>query len=520
MIITLLMVIFSTISIADNDHAGSIDMLTNEQKLLEIQKAIKDSNANWTAGFNSVFTPNEDHLQDLLGCLDESPEGNPDNNMSNQIYLPSSWDWRNVNGTNWITSIKNQGGCGSCVAFGTIGALEAVVQIEIGQTFDCDLSEAYLFFCGGGSCNSGWYTSDAVSFVRSKGVPDEECFPYKPVDLPCEDKASNWRDRLVKVTNTGSTGGEAGIKKALITYGPLVVDFDVYEDFGSYNGGIYEHVWGSLEAGHAVSIIGYNDDPGYWICKNSWGSGWGENGFFRIKYRQCRIDDNAYYFDGTHGNIQPTQPSNPHPRNGESDISSIANLSWTESIDFDGDDVSYNVYLSEGRKAKDLIAKNIQKPWFIVSGLKKNTIYSWKVIAEDEHGSQYSSDEWKFITRPPLPPVVNGTFNGKAKREYMFTAYATDKDGLNYYWFFDWGDNTTSGWLGPYGPNQKVIVSHTWEDKKKYTMKVRYKEDGVYSDWAYFELSMPKILQMHLLNNNQLAPFIREMLQRLLFLHL
>ena len=514
----LIVLIFLTVNfsmtLADSGDNFSINPSSNQQKLLEIQKAIRENGADWIAGFNSVFTPQEDHLGELLGCMEEYSENSSGDAIPNDIYLPNSWDWRDVNGTNWVTSVKNQGGCGSCVAFGTIGALEAVVQIEIGQVFNCDLSEAYLFFCGGRSCSTGWYTSKAVSFVKANGVPDEECFPYKGYDMPCGEKANNWKDRLVRVSNTGSANGLSGIKNALVTYGPLVVDFDVYEDFGSYNGGIYEHVWGNKEGGHAVTLVGYNDDPGYWICKNSWGKNWGENGFFKIKYHQCHIDDAAYYFDGIYGNIQPTQPRNPNPGNGESNVEPMVNLSWTKSIDFNGDKVSYDVYLSEGNSPKDLIAHDIEKPWIIVDGLKKDTRYSWKVIARDEYGSQYSSDRWIFAVRPPLPPVVNGTFNGKANKEYTFTAYATDKDGLEYYWFFDWGDDTNSGWIGPYGPSKKIIVTHTWNDKGTYNVKVRYKEDGISSDWANYRVTMSRTIPLFI--NKQFTPFIREILYKLL----
>ena len=64
----------------------------------------------------------------------------------------------------------------------------------------------------------------------------------------------------------------------------------MYEDFKDYNGGIYEHEYGPFAGNHLVAIIGYDDSQGYWICKNSWGTAWGEGGFFRIKYGECGID--------------------------------------------------------------------------------------------------------------------------------------------------------------------------------------------------------------------------------------
>ena len=83
--------------------------------------------------------------------------------------------------------------------------------------------------------------------------------------------------------------------KTQLLDGPIVAAFDVYEDFRDYTGGIYEHVWGDYLGGHAVAIVGYNDAENYWIVKNSWGTGWGENGWFRIRYGQCNIDSYLAY---------------------------------------------------------------------------------------------------------------------------------------------------------------------------------------------------------------------------------
>lgn len=73
----------------------------------------------------------------------------------------------------------------------------------------------------------------------------------------------------------------------------------VMEDFGGYSGGIYEHEGPESEGdiNHQVMIVGYNDDPGYWICKNSWGKRWGERGFFRIFYGGCQIEQRIAYVD-------------------------------------------------------------------------------------------------------------------------------------------------------------------------------------------------------------------------------
>lgn len=68
--------------------------------------------------------------------------------------------------------------------------------------------------------------------------------------------------------------------------------FDVYADFMNYKGGVYKHVAGVRKGGHAIKILGWGIEQGvnYWICANSWGMGWGEEGYFRIAFGECGID--------------------------------------------------------------------------------------------------------------------------------------------------------------------------------------------------------------------------------------
>jgi hypothetical protein len=79
------------------------------------------------------------------------------------------------------------------------------------------------------------------------------------------------------------------IKEALLER-PIPTSMTVFEDFLFYKSGVYHHVTGEALGGHAVLIVGYNDDEGYWIVKNSWGREWGEDGLFRVRYD----DDDTY----------------------------------------------------------------------------------------------------------------------------------------------------------------------------------------------------------------------------------
>jgi hypothetical protein len=177
------------------------------------------------------------------------------------------------------------------VAFATVATLETQARIRFNKPgWALDLSEAELFFCGAGrKCNEGWYPTDAMEFAKAHGVAEEACFPYQDHDMDCQ-QAADRAGRLVKVEAHQEIIDIAARKEFLDRTGPVVACLAVYNDFMYYQSGIYEHRAGDLLGYHAVSCIGYDDVNGCWICKNSWGQNWGEDGFFRIAYGEAEID--------------------------------------------------------------------------------------------------------------------------------------------------------------------------------------------------------------------------------------
>ena len=79
------------------------------------------------------------------------------------------------------------------------------------------------------------------------------------------------------------------IKNKLLS-SPVYTTMAVYRDFSDYTSGVYEQTSGIFIGRHGVVIVSYNDNDACWICKNSWGSDWGEDGYFRIAYGECGID--------------------------------------------------------------------------------------------------------------------------------------------------------------------------------------------------------------------------------------
>ena len=141
-----------------------------------------------------------------------------------------------------------------------------------------DLSEQFMVSCGeewmdGMDGCEGAYITPTFSFIDKYGAIPESCFKYTSGGgsvPPCSNKCSNWEDLTINIKDWGHvSSSQESIKNALIQYGPLPTGMEVYENFNSYSGGVYEPS-GSMLGYHLVAIVGYNDNPGYWICKNSW----------------------------------------------------------------------------------------------------------------------------------------------------------------------------------------------------------------------------------------------------------
>lgn len=264
-----------------------------------VRRAIQENAANWEAGETPIrLQPNQGMHR--LG-LRTSPETvrrllqAADRQLSFRTAQPPppEIDWRNHQGENWITPIRDQGDCGACVAFATNAVLEARHRIERKDaSLAIDLSEAHLFFCGcGRCCDDGWDFEPALTFCRDNGVGNEADFPYTGRDVACERITPRLR-----VTGW-ETDSNAIERKRAILNGPVLAAMEVYEDFSYYRGGIYRHVSGALSGLHAVAVVGYSDPQHCWIVKNSWGTAWGERGFFRMRYGECGLDSRFPFFD-------------------------------------------------------------------------------------------------------------------------------------------------------------------------------------------------------------------------------
>lgn len=185
--------------------------------------------------------------------------------------------------TGVYTPVKNQGSCGSCWAFGTLGAMEAAYKLKYGTTLD--LSEQYLVSCNtlGYGCDGGWF---AFAMCKSPGAILESCFPYKAVDAPCSYCSNPTRYSVPSYGSVSTT--TAKIKQAIYTYGSVAASVYVNSYFQAYKSGVFSGC-GTGSVNHAIVLCGWDDAKGAWLLKNSWGTGWGLQGFMWIKYGCSRV---------------------------------------------------------------------------------------------------------------------------------------------------------------------------------------------------------------------------------------
>ena len=227
--------------------------------------------------------------------------------------LPDQVDWREEGA---VTPVKNQGVCGSCYSFAATGALEAMYHRKTGVL--TALSEQNIIDCSQdfGNLGCGGGNADLVyQYIKeNKGIDTEASYPYQDMDYQFPNIAAfmqhgcRYNPIFKGAADVGfvdiESGNEAALKSAVATVGPCSVAFDASgPDLQFYSGGIYrdEHC-STTNLDHAVLAIGYGKDlesgEEYWLVKNSWGTDWGEEGYFRIPRNQgnmCGIATDASY---------------------------------------------------------------------------------------------------------------------------------------------------------------------------------------------------------------------------------
>jgi len=279
-IISLLLLTASVFAIAGEDA-----------ELIRLQQLIKEHHLPFTVGPTSV---SDLTLREVTGLkvpehFNAAPRALPPPPMT---ALPARFDWRDQG---MVSPVKNQRNCGACWAFATVGPMESGILRAGGSTQD--LSEQDLISCNpwGYSCDGGFWAFDM--FV-SPGAVLESCQTYTASSATlCVNCDHPYALREWAYVSSDDMPADKDIKTAILLYGPVAGALHASDALMRYRSGVFT----LDEAGdinHAVTIVGWDDSMGpngAWIIKNSWGTGWGEEGFAYVAYDILQLGYAAAY---------------------------------------------------------------------------------------------------------------------------------------------------------------------------------------------------------------------------------
>jgi len=300
----------------------------------------KKEGSTWTAKLHPRFADmSNEQIKVLLGA--KKRHENPRKHLfkiqpkftGNAADIPAQFDAR----TQWpncadvIGTIPDQSACGSCWAVSSASVMSDRVcigsqgkvktPISANDLVSCCLDCGYG--CDGGYPDETFYAWQSTGVVTGSGYTlDQGCSPYPfPVcehhvdktkypacakdiyDTPKCQKSCQpayttntyYKDKTYGQSAVYFSDDNGGVQNEILTNGPVVFTFEVYEDFVTYSTGVYQHTKGKFLGGHAVRAIGWGVENGtpYWLIANSWNEDWGDNGYFKIIRGQddCGIEE-------------------------------------------------------------------------------------------------------------------------------------------------------------------------------------------------------------------------------------
>jgi len=267
---------------------------------------------SWKKGINHLSDRTEAEFRQLLGVkkslLYASKASQPAVTLSAQeeaallANLPASVDWRDQG---IVSSVKDQGDCGSCWTFATAETIEAHWAIATGQLQD--LSEQQILDCtpnpdecgGTGGCGGGTAELAMSQIIASGGLASEWTYPYQSYqgkNFNCSLNSNTPPQAMLSNHTTLPSNVFAPLINAVATIGPIAISVDA-SAWSDYEAGVFNGCnQTNPDIDHAVQLVGYGTDPeagDYWIVRNSWSPVWGNDGYIHIMRTsqvQCGVD--------------------------------------------------------------------------------------------------------------------------------------------------------------------------------------------------------------------------------------
>lgn len=281
--------------------------LVNDQSHIDY---LNSQATTWTAGHNEKFEGKTYNDVRGLAGTGLSHISNHLDNLLEEIQveaIPTAFE----SYTQWpglVHPIRDQASCGSCWAFSSSEAFSDRVAIASNKAspvlspqdmVGCDKHD---YGCQGGYLDMAW------QYIMKKGLVTDSCMPYTSEtgsEGPCLTKCADGKSfTKTKASSVGAINGVSAMQKEIMTHGPIQVAFEVYNSFFSYKDGVYQKLPYEVraEGGHAVKMVGWGTMNGtdYWTVANSWGSSWGQGGFFKIKRgsNECTIETDGPPYAG------------------------------------------------------------------------------------------------------------------------------------------------------------------------------------------------------------------------------
>ncbi len=243
-----------------------------------------DHTQNFTMGINQFtdLTPEEFRAQYINGGLRTEVGSYGCKSFSSSASVaPASIDWRTKGA---VTSVKDQGQCGSCWTFSSTGAVEGAWAISTGKLVD--LAEQELVDCATGisygshGCNGG-QMEGAFKYIIEHGQCALSSYPYTAKDGSCQKCTA-----VAHISSCSDVKPNDQISlKAAVAQQPVAIAIEAdTRYFQSYSSGVLTSSSCGTNLDHGVLIVGYGAENGqdYWLVKNSWGTTWGDKGYVKI----------------------------------------------------------------------------------------------------------------------------------------------------------------------------------------------------------------------------------------------